>query len=122
MFGHYGTLVHGRKSARAIAVFYLAGALVFTGNVLPNGKRVRMFQERPSAAASTIRARTTAQRSAVRERTIRSNSRRSSTPIPIRFAAAAIPIAFHRRPQGRRPLRSNTAGPCYRNRTNRSDH
>ena len=44
MFGHYGTLVHGRKSLRAIALFYLAGALVFAGNVLPNGKRVRVFQ------------------------------------------------------------------------------
>ena len=29
---------------------------------------------------------------------------------------------LHRRPQGRRPLRSRTAGPCYRKRTNRSDH
>jgi NADPH:quinone reductase len=44
MFGHYGTLVQGRKSLRAMAAFYLAGALVFAGNVLPNGKRVRMFQ------------------------------------------------------------------------------
>jgi hypothetical protein len=49
--------------------------------------------ERPSAAASTIRARSTARRSAVHERTTRSNTRRSSTPIPIRFAGAAIPIA-----------------------------
>src|SRR6266540_6462345 len=49
--------------------------------------------ERPSAAASTIRARSTARRSAVRERTIRSNTRRSSTLIPICFAAAAISIA-----------------------------
>ena len=44
MFGHYGTLVQGRKSLSAIALFYLAGALVFAGNVVPNGKRVRMFQ------------------------------------------------------------------------------
>src|SRR5262249_18167703 len=49
--------------------------------------------ERPSAAASTIRARSTIRRSAVRERTIRSNRRRSSAPTTIRFAAAAISIA-----------------------------
>jgi NADPH:quinone reductase len=44
MYGHYGTTVGGRKSARRIAVFYLYGALVFAGNLLPNGKRVRAFQ------------------------------------------------------------------------------
>jgi hypothetical protein len=49
--------------------------------------------ERPSPAASTIRARSTARRSALRERTIRSSSRRSSAPISIRFAAAAISIS-----------------------------
>ena len=49
--------------------------------------------ERPSTAPSTIRARSTARRSAVRERTSRSNSRRSSAPIPIRFALAATSIA-----------------------------
>jgi NADPH:quinone reductase len=27
-----------------VAVFYLTGALVFAGNLLPNGKRVRAFQ------------------------------------------------------------------------------
>jgi NADPH:quinone reductase len=44
MYGHYGTTIGGRKSARRIAVFYLAGALVFAGNLLPNGKRVLAFQ------------------------------------------------------------------------------
>ena len=32
------------KSARRVAVFYLLGALVFAGNLLPNGKRVLTFQ------------------------------------------------------------------------------
>jgi NADPH2:quinone reductase len=44
MYGHYGTTVGGRKSARRVALFYLSGALVFAGNLLPNGKRVRAFQ------------------------------------------------------------------------------
>ena len=34
----------GRKSARRVALFYLSGALVFAGNLLPDGKRVRAFQ------------------------------------------------------------------------------
>ena len=38
MYGHYGTTIGGRKSARRIAVFYLAGALVFAGNLLSNGQ------------------------------------------------------------------------------------
>lgn len=44
MYGHYGTTIAGRKSARRIAVFYLIGALVFAENLLPNGKRVLTFQ------------------------------------------------------------------------------
>jgi len=44
MYGHYGTTMGGRKSARRIAVFYLSGALVFAGNLLPNGKQVLTFQ------------------------------------------------------------------------------
>ena len=44
MYGHYGTTIGGRKSARRIAVFYLSGALVFGGNLLPTGKRVLTFQ------------------------------------------------------------------------------
>jgi len=44
MYGHYGTTIGGRKSAGRIATFYLSGALVFAGNLLPNGKRVLTFQ------------------------------------------------------------------------------
>ena len=44
MYGHYGTTISGRKSARRIAVFYLSGALVFAGNLLPAGKQVLAFQ------------------------------------------------------------------------------
>jgi NADPH:quinone reductase len=44
MYGHYGTTIGGRKSARRIAVFYLVGALVFAGSLIPNGKRVLAFQ------------------------------------------------------------------------------
>ena len=44
MYGHYGTTIGGRKSARRITIFYLSGALVFAGNLLPNGKRVLTFQ------------------------------------------------------------------------------
>jgi NADPH:quinone reductase len=44
MYGHYGTTVSGRKSARRVALFYVSGALVFAGYLLPNGKRVRVFQ------------------------------------------------------------------------------
>jgi NADPH2:quinone reductase len=44
MYGHYGTTVGGRKSARKAALFYLSGALVFAANVLPNGKRVLAYQ------------------------------------------------------------------------------
>ena len=44
MYGHYGTTVGGRKSARRAALFDLSGALVFAGNLVPGGKRVRAFQ------------------------------------------------------------------------------
>jgi NADPH2:quinone reductase len=44
MYGHYGTTVAGRKSARKAALFYLSGALLLAGNLLPNGKRVMPFQ------------------------------------------------------------------------------
>jgi NADPH2:quinone reductase len=44
MYGHYGTTVAGRRNVRRVAVFYLSGALVFAGNLLPNGKRVLAFQ------------------------------------------------------------------------------
>ena len=44
MYGHYGTTIAGRRSARRMALFYLSGALVFATNLLPNGKRVMAFQ------------------------------------------------------------------------------
>lgn len=44
MYGHYGTTAGGRKNACSIALFYLYGAIVFAGNLLPNGKRVLAFQ------------------------------------------------------------------------------
>ena len=44
MYGHYGTTVGGRKSVRRVALFYLAGLLVFAANILPDGRRVRTFQ------------------------------------------------------------------------------
>jgi NADPH2:quinone reductase len=44
MYGHYGTTVAGRKSARRVALFYLSGALAFASNLLPDGKRVLAFQ------------------------------------------------------------------------------
>ena len=44
MYGHYGTTIGGRKSARRTALFYVSGALVFAGNLLPNGRRVLTFQ------------------------------------------------------------------------------
>jgi NADPH:quinone reductase len=44
MFGHYSTLVEGRKSVRRMAVFYLSAAMVFAANLVPDGKRVLPFQ------------------------------------------------------------------------------
>jgi NADPH2:quinone reductase len=44
MFGHYSTLVGGRKSVRRMAVFYLSAAMVFAANLVPDGKRVLSFQ------------------------------------------------------------------------------
>lgn len=44
LFGHYSTLVGGRKSLRRLVVFYLSGALVVAANLLPNGRRVLTFQ------------------------------------------------------------------------------
>jgi NADPH2:quinone reductase len=44
MYGHYGTTIGGRKSARRMAGFYIIGAVVFAANVLPNRKRVLAFQ------------------------------------------------------------------------------
>lgn len=44
LFGHYATLIGGRRSARRMAIFYAAGALVLAGNLLPGGRRVRTYQ------------------------------------------------------------------------------
>jgi NADPH2:quinone reductase len=44
MFGHYSTLVGGRKSVRRMAVFYLSAAMAFAANLVPDGKRVLPFQ------------------------------------------------------------------------------
>jgi NADPH:quinone reductase len=51
IYGHYGTTVGGRRSVRRVAVFYLSGALVFAGTLLPNGKRVPAFQVAKIATA-----------------------------------------------------------------------
>jgi NADPH2:quinone reductase len=44
MFGHYSTTVAGRKNMRRMAIFYLAGAMVFAANLIPDGRRVQTFQ------------------------------------------------------------------------------
>ncbi len=44
MYGHYGTTIAGRKSAKRVALFYLSGAPAFASNLLPDGKRVLAFQ------------------------------------------------------------------------------
>src|SRR5512138_144527 len=44
MYGHYATTIAGRKSARRLALFYLSGALLFAGNLIPGGRRVEAFQ------------------------------------------------------------------------------
>jgi NADPH2:quinone reductase len=44
LFGHLGTLVNGRRSPRAIALFYAAAALALAGNLLPDGRRVVTYQ------------------------------------------------------------------------------
>ncbi len=44
MYGHYSTLVNGRRSPRRLAVFYAAGALAFAANALPGGRRIRLYR------------------------------------------------------------------------------
>ncbi|MGY1735088.1 medium chain dehydrogenase/reductase family protein [Geodermatophilus sp. SYSU D00684] len=44
LFGHYATLVHGRRSATRVAAFYAAGALTLAANALPGGRSVRTYQ------------------------------------------------------------------------------
>ncbi len=43
MYGHYATLVGGRRDTRKVAIFYAAGALAFAANLLP-GRRVLAYQ------------------------------------------------------------------------------
>jgi NADPH2:quinone reductase len=43
MYGHHSTLVHGRRSAKKVALFYTTGALTFAANLLP-GRRVLAYQ------------------------------------------------------------------------------
>jgi NADPH:quinone reductase len=44
MFGHYSTLVRGRRSTKRLVTFYATGALAFATNVLPGGRRVSSYQ------------------------------------------------------------------------------
>jgi NADPH2:quinone reductase len=44
LFGHYATLVRGRRSAPRVAAFYAAGALTLAANALPGGRHVRTYQ------------------------------------------------------------------------------
>ena len=44
MYGHYSTLINGRRSLRRLAVFYAAGALAFAANALPGRRRVRPYR------------------------------------------------------------------------------
>jgi NADPH2:quinone reductase len=44
MYGHYSTLVAGRRSAKRVAVFHATGALALATNPLPRGRRVLTYQ------------------------------------------------------------------------------
>ena len=44
LFGHHSTLIGGRRSARRIAEFYASGAATLLAGVLPDGKRVKLYQ------------------------------------------------------------------------------
>lgn len=44
LFGHRSTLVDGRRSARKIAEFYASGAATLLANVLPDRRRVMLYQ------------------------------------------------------------------------------
>lgn len=44
LFGHRSTLVEGRRSARKIAEFYASGAATLLASVLPDGRRVTLYQ------------------------------------------------------------------------------
>jgi NADPH2:quinone reductase len=44
LFGHRSTLVEGRRSARKIAEFYAAGGATLLASVVPDGRRVTLYQ------------------------------------------------------------------------------
>jgi NADPH2:quinone reductase len=44
LFGHYSTLVRGRRSTTRLAAFYAAGALALAANAIPGGRRVRTYR------------------------------------------------------------------------------
>jgi NADPH:quinone reductase len=44
LFGHRSTLVEGHRSARRIAEFYAGGGATLLANVLPDGRRVTLYQ------------------------------------------------------------------------------
>jgi NADPH2:quinone reductase len=44
LFGQHSTLVHGRRSATRLAVFYAAGALALAASTLPGGRRVCTYR------------------------------------------------------------------------------
>ena len=44
LFGHRSTLVEGRRSARKMAEFYASGGATLLANVLPDGRRVLLYQ------------------------------------------------------------------------------
>jgi NADPH:quinone reductase len=44
LFGHRSTLVEGRRNARMIAEFYASGGATLLANVLPDGRRVTLYQ------------------------------------------------------------------------------
>ncbi|WP_028927938.1 zinc-binding dehydrogenase [Pseudonocardia acaciae] len=44
LYGHYSTLVAGRRSTTRLAAFYAAGALALAANALPGGRRVRTYR------------------------------------------------------------------------------
>ena len=44
LFGHHATLVRGRRTNRAVVIFYLSGAATLLLNLLPKGRRVLTYQ------------------------------------------------------------------------------
>jgi NADPH2:quinone reductase len=44
MFGHYATLVRGRKSLRSVLLFYATSGIPILAGLLPGGKRIGLYQ------------------------------------------------------------------------------